>query len=331
MPLTLLVPHLLPGPDAPAALRELRLPAIERALARGQTRRVDGASHEAWLTRAFGVADPAPIAAITLAHDAGPQAGFWLRADPVHLALGAEAATLHDASILDVTRAEADALLAALQAAFSADGLEFSAPARDRWYVRVPAGELPRTTPLALALGHNALGLLPRGTGRINWAGVVTEAQMLLATHAVNAERERQGRPAINSIWLWGEGEAPAKLETAFARVHAADALSLGLARLAGATKNALPASLGELASGDSVLVVDERLARAYLGGDAGAWAEGARALDETWFAQLDTAAARFGGVTLVLPAASDTVIVEYTPAAKWRWLRTRRTLASHA
>jgi hypothetical protein len=331
MPLTLLVPHLLPGPDAPAALRELRLPAIERALARSETRRVEGASHEIWLTRAFGVADPAPIAAITLAHDAGPHPGSWLRADPVHVALSAEGAVLNDASILDVTRAEADALVAALQSTFSADGLEFSAPTPDRWYVRVPAGELPRTTPLARALGRNALGLLPRGTGRINWAGVVTEAQMLLSTHAVNAERESGRRPAINSVWLWGEGEAPAKLESAFTRVHAADALSQGLARLAGATAQALPASLDDLESGRGVLVVDERLARAYLGGDEGAWADGARALDETWFAHIDTAAARFGGVTLVLPAARDTVIAEYSPAAKWRWLRARRTLASHA
>jgi hypothetical protein len=331
MPLTLVVPHLLPGPDAPGALRELRLPAIERALARADTRHVEGAGHEAWLTRAFGLADPAPVAAVTLAHDAGPRAGSWLRADPVHLALGAEGATLHDASILDVTRAEADALIATLQATFSADGLEFSAPAPDRWYVRVPPGELPRTTPLARALGHNALGLLPRGTGRINWAGVITEAQMLLSTHGVNAEREGRQRPAINSLWLWGEGDAPTKVERAFARVHAADALSRGLARLAGVTAHALPESLDDLEGGDAVLVVDERLARAYLGGDEGAWAEAARALDATWFARLDSAAARFGSVTLVLPAARDTLIAEYSPAAKWRWLRARRTLASHA
>jgi hypothetical protein len=331
MPLTLLVPHLLPGPDAPAALRELRLPAIERALARADTGRVDGAGHEKWLTRAFGLADPAPIAAITLAHDAGPHSGSWLRADPVHLSLNVEGAMLHDASMLDVTRAEADALLAALQAMFSADGLEFSAPAPDRWYVRVPSGELPRTTPLARALGHNALGLLPRGTGRINWAGVITEAQMLLSTHAVNAVRESERRPAINSFWLWGEGEAPAKLEPAFARVHAADALSLGLARLAGATTHAVPASLDELEGGDRVLVVDERLVRAYLGGEESAWSEAARALDSQWFARLDSAAARFGGVTLVLPATADTVIAEYSSSAKWRWLRSRRPLASHA
>jgi hypothetical protein len=69
--------------------------------------------------------------------------------------------------------------IAALQSHFASDGLEFTAPSPDRWYVRMPAGEAPRTTPLAEAKGRNVFGLLP-ADGR--WRSAMTEAQMILSS-----------------------------------------------------------------------------------------------------------------------------------------------------
>ena len=334
MPLDLVIPDLLVPADAPAAMRELRLPWAERWVARAAPQRVALRGLDAWLTRAFAVPEPSGIAAITLAADDQPRPGNWLRADPVHLRIGQDAVALHDAAVLDVTPAEAAALVAALQAHFESDGLEFLAPAADRWYVRVPDGEVPATTPLANALGRNVFGLLPKGSGRINWASALTEAQMVLASHAVNAAREEAGRPAINSVWFWGEGAAPAKVESAYALVYARDAVARGLGRLAG-TRTLPPvesfALVDAVRTTEWVLVVEDRLTTALRAGGEAAWASAANALDDAWFADLGRAAQRFDGVRIVLPGPRDTLVATLSPRSKWRLFRARKPLVTHA
>ena len=334
MPLDLVVPDLLLAAGAPGAMRELRLPWAERWIARADPQRVDIRGLEAWLARAFAIAEPAPAAAIALAGDDAARPGSWLRADPVHLRIGQDAVALHDASVLEVTRAEATDLVAALQAHFASDGLEFLAPVPDRWYVRVPEAELPRTTPLAQAVGRNVFGLLPRGSGRINWGAAITEAQMVMSTHAVNVAREEAGRPAINSVWFWGEGSVPSQVASPYALVHAADAFARGLARLAGVRA---PGAAGGFDAVDAVgpaegvLVVEDGLTRALRGGGEAAWADAARDLDDRWFAHLGSAAERFEGIRLVLPGPRDTLVATLGPQARWRWFRSRKPLTAHA
>ena len=332
MPLDLVVPDLLLPVEAPEAMRSVRLPALERWLARGVLSRAPQGNAEGLLAALHGLAAPAPVAAIALAGDAAPREGAWLRADPVHLRAGQDAVALHDASILDIAAEEAHALRDALQAHFREDGLEFLAPAPDRWYVRVPEGELPRTVPLAEALGRNVFGLLPRGAGRINWAGALTEVQMLFAAHEVNARREARGAPAINSVWFWGEGALPGPLASPYAAVFADAPFPRGLARLAGVRASPLPASLDgvEPPGAGDVLVQLEALAAPLARRDAAAWGEAARRLDADWFAVLPRAIARFGRVRLMLPTGRDTCVAELSGAARWRWFRVRRPLAGH-
>jgi hypothetical protein len=334
MPLDLVVPDLLLPADAPRALRELRLPWAERALARADRERVAIRGLDAWLARAFAVAEPLPVAAVTLAGDDAPRAGTWLRADPVHLHVGQDAVALHDAAILGVTRDEAAALVAALQSLFGADGLEFLAPVPERWYVRVPEGEMPGTTPLDEAIGRNVFGLLPRGAGRINWGAAITEAQMVLSAHPVNAARAAAGRPAINSVWFWGGGATPANPVSSYALVHAGNAFARGLGKLSGT--RTVPAGAGfaqidAVRPDEWVLVVEERLTRALRSGGEDAWVRAAQTLDTEWFAGLGAAAERFEGVRLVLPSARDTLVATLTPRSRWRWWRARRPLATHA
>src|ERR1700760_1653902 len=100
MPLDLLVPDLLPPADAPAALRGVRLPHLERWLARGDVERGKATSATEGLASAFGVALPAPVAAVSAAGEGLEGEGAWLRADPVHLRVDRDTVTLHDASIL---------------------------------------------------------------------------------------------------------------------------------------------------------------------------------------------------------------------------------------
>lgn len=334
MPLALVVPDLLLPADAPESLRAARLPRIERWLGRGSLSRVDARGAEAWLSRAFGIAGEPPVAAVSLAADDAPREGTWLRADPVHLRLAQDAVTLHDAAALGVTREEAAALVEALGRHFESDGLGFHAPSPERWYVRVPEGEAPATTPLADAVGRNVYGLLPKGMGRINWPAAITEAQMVMSAHPVNAEREAAGRPALNSVWFWGGGALPAKLEPRFSSVYASDAYARGLARIAGIPAHDLPAALDDIAparGGEPTLVVDQRLVAALRSGDAARWSAEAAAVEAAWFGTLGTAIGRFGGVRVILPGAEGTLEAGLDGASRWRWWRRSKRIASHA
>jgi hypothetical protein len=343
MPLDLLVADLLLPPDAPTALRATRLPHLEKWLARADAAKSPSRGAAGALASLHGLPAPAPIAAISLAGEKiGDRPQFsagqkmevcprfsWLRADPVHLRIDHDAVKLHDGSILGVSRDEAEELIAALQAHFAPDGLEFFALAPDRWYVRVPEGESPRTTPLPHALGRNVFGLLPEGTGRFNWRSALTEAQMVMSTHAVNARREEEGKLAINSVWFWGEGAAPASVEKRYSLVYANDSFALGLAALSGARLAAPPATLAAVDFDDAVLVAIDTLTPPLNRGDAAAWQQGAALLERDWFATLGDAIERFGEVRVILPADTGTIVATLTPAARWRWFRARKPLTA--
>lgn len=335
MPLDLLIPDLLLPAGAPPEMAGLRLPWVERWMARGETQRLPLKGADAWLARAFLLpeAEP-PIAAVTLAGDSGPREGEWLRADPVHMRVGQDAVTLHDASILGIARPEADALSAALAGHFAADGLELVAPHPERWYVRVPAGEMPVTTPLAAATGHNVFGLLPRGSGRINWGSAITEAQMVLSNHEVNTAREAANQPAINSVWFWGGGAAPARVESSYALLYASEPFARGLGNLAG-IRTLDPVAdfdaIDAVRAREWVLLVDDRLTRALRSGDTAGWIKAAQAIEATWFARIGRHTDRFDGLRIVLPGPRDTLVVSISSRSKWMWFRTRKPLTDHA
>ncbi|MBL0141198.1 MAG: hypothetical protein IPP91_03830 [Betaproteobacteria bacterium] len=332
MPLTLLVPDLLPPADAPDAMKGLRLPRIETWLARGDRAREPGTGN-AWLLRQWGLDSQASVAALTLAADGGPRDGLWLRADPVHQRIDRNALVLHDSSVLALTPAEGDAAVAALNDFFAGDGLEFCAPCPDRWYVRVPPGELPRTVSLDEAVGRNPFGMIPEGGERLKWPSIFSEAQMLLARLPFNTAREAAGRPTLNAVWFWGGGAFPAALPRPFDDVASSDALARSLALASGCPARPLPAGLAQMParhSGEFLAVVDS-LQAPFRRGDAEEWIAAARVLEESWFPDLGEALAAFGRLRVVLPSERDTVIVDLPPGARWRLFRRTRPLASHA
>jgi len=308
MPLDLLVRDLLPSaPGSP------RLRSLEKWLARADVQR-DAGGAAGFLARAFG--QPAlAVAALERLADGAPE-GAWMRADPVHLRVQGDELRLYDASVLDVTGEEARQLAQALQAHFAVDGLEFAVSAPDRWYVKLASGDAPKTTSIDDAVGRNVFGLLP-GDGK--WRNALTEAQMILSGHEANARREAEGKPAVNSVWFWGGGALPAGRAQPYAAVYADDPLTRGLAAWSGAETASLPGGLAAVdlhRSDDAILV---------------ALPAGNATFDERWFAPLGHAVERFDRVRLVLPSADATVIATLTGAARWRWFRPSKPLATYA
>ena len=312
MPLDLLVPDLLPSPDA----RPARLHFVEKWLARADAARHPARGAPAWLADAYGLPF-LPAAALSRLGDTGNAEGTWMRADPVHLAVEGDTLRLRDASSLDVRLDEARSLAAALQDHFAADGLEFSVETPERWYVKLAAGEAPGTTSLEDALGRNVFGLLPHDG---KWRSAMTEAQMILNGHEVNARREAEGKPAVNSVWFWGGGALPAAISRPYAVVHANDPLARGLAKLSGAQLQGVPKGIADVdlaRATDSVLAVVGSIDNATL--------------DEQWFRPLGDAIERFDLVRIILPSSRDTLVAILTASSRWRWFRSAKPLSAYA
>jgi hypothetical protein len=316
--LDIVLPQVLPTAG------QARMPALERWLARGDAGTLAAGNLAAILAAQYGLREPVPYAAISLAGEQAPGtdhgSAAWLRADPVHLEVGQVAARLHDASHLDVTPDEARSLTGELSRLFARDALEFIAPSPQRWYVRVPDAEVPVTTPLEEALRQNTAAALPRGPGRIRWPSVLTETQMQLAASDVNSRRDAQGKPAINSVWFWGGGRAPQSISPRYSMVYASEPVTRGLAVLSGAGVASVPAGYGGIDAvgkeGSVLLVLEDRASEA---------------LDNGWFVTLPDALRRFDVVHLLLPRGRDTLVARIGRGARWRWLRRLRALSSHA
>lgn len=332
MRLDLLIPDLFPPADATAEMRALRLPALEKWLAAAELARGPARGALEWLAQAHGLAEPAPVAAIALAGEGREARGTWLRADPVHLRIERDAMVLHPAATLAIEAHEAEALVATLQAHFREDGLEFASPDPERWYVRIPEGDIPATTPLADAAGRDILRLLPDSEGSVNLRMTLTEAQMLLAPHEVNARREAARRPVINSVWFWGGGPLPAALDAAYHAIHAATPFARGLARLTGVDARKARPALADIEEGAPTMLVElDMLSRALERGDSAGWNEAALALEREWFEPLARELDRFDEVRLILPGAKETLVARLRRPSLLQRFRSAQPLSAYA
>lgn len=235
--------------------RETRGP-FGKLVARGQ-RRPASPGLNAALCQAFGLPPDGPLAPITLAADGiDPGPDYWLRADPVHLRIHIDKVVL-DPAPLRLEPAEAEALVASLNAHFAEDGLHFCAPAPERGYLRVPHPLRLHTRSPDAVSGQAIDAHLPQGEDARLWRARMNEIQMLLHDHPVNAAREARGLAPVNGLWLWGGGVATPLPRPSFDAIYANTHEARALAQAAGLPCTPPPRPLAELPSGlDRVLVV---------------------------------------------------------------------------
>ncbi len=136
---------------------------------------------------------------------------------PVHLQAGTDNAVLMGARFLNVESAEWAALQPDLNQWLQADGISLFSAVSGRHYLGFNAAALDRVgptdlPPLGCALNRH-VGVLLAGDELRPFRRWLTELQMWLYAHPVNAERAKAGvtlhgsrspRPEINSLWVWG-------------------------------------------------------------------------------------------------------------------------------
>lgn len=309
-----------------------RLPAAETLLARADRRTGTATELEATLLELFDlpVALSSPsVAALTFLADVGRLPDGWcLRADPVHLHADQDHLRLFGERLLQLTAAEADVLVAELNASYAADGWRFEAPVPGRWYLLLPTESDIATVPLPRAMGHDVRSRLPSGPDHVRWLRMLTEIQMLLHASQVNQQREQRGALTVNSVWLWGQGTVPASITSPWAQVWTNEPLAAGLARLSGRTCEPVPGGaepvLGKLRG--RALVVLEQARENALYGDQSAWELELKRLEQQWFEPLSRAL-RHGDLDELEWLPGDGCSYRLRRRHLRRWWRRRRPL----
>lgn len=269
----MVVPDLiLPREAAAEGYSGLRLPALEKMLARGELSALPAPLLEDWLCAAFGVENGAIAPVTLLAEGENPGAAYWLRADPVHLMLRGSEIVLHPVASLNED--EAMRMCDSLNRHFAEEGLHFIAPGPQRWYLRLERAPELITHSVARVAGRDIGAFLPHGADVLEWHRLLNEIQMLLTSHPVNSAREARGDWVVNSIWPWGGGRAPGQLLRPCARIYTDSPLAGAFATAAGMEPLSLPAARAGWAAGDAgtTLIVWDGLRHALQHGDLGEW-----------------------------------------------------------
>lgn len=185
-----------------------------------------------------------PAAAATRQLDRGDAAGAaWVRADPAFVRPdinGARLLAIGEALALD--EASAESLLRALRPVFGDHGMPIEATVPSRWYLRVePGAPLPRFAGPDEALGADLFEHLPPGDAGRRWRALLSDAQVTLHQHPLNAERGARGLAPVNSVWFWGAGRLPDHVASGCSRIASDDHVLAAFAALAGLSHVALP------------------------------------------------------------------------------------------
>ena len=269
---TLLLPGLAEPPRDSLDLPPT--PTLDRLFARASRIPDPETVFERALLRGFfSEADPPPWAALSCWGDTGvPPAGPVLRADPLHLQAGTQHHVHFDQARLDVDAEESAELLASLNTLLQPDGMALEAPTPGRWYLHLPAAVDLTNQPLSDGLALGTALWAPRGRDATRFKGLLTELQMLLHDHPLNAARERLGQLPVNSLWLWGEGPLPTDCRAPFDLIVGGDAMGRGLAFASGADWCADWSARDPSAPALRSLWVIDALLRPALWGDREAW-----------------------------------------------------------
>jgi len=241
------------------------VPAAEWLLARGRPSPVQGMPWREWLlapvVAGTGLLRRYPAGPAVRACSAGSRPeGTWACARLVHLAAAIEHLRLAPGD-LGISAVESSTLLGHVNRHLEGRGFRLHPQAASAdWHLECDESIECDAAEPELAVGCSVRDLMPGGRdgGRIR--ALMNEIQMLLHEHPVNQDRAGHGRPAINTLWLWGFGRLEETGQATLPMLYTDDAWLSGIWRLNGMQSEPLDAfAKGIDAVGGQVLVAGSR------------------------------------------------------------------------
>jgi hypothetical protein len=237
------------------------LPALTWLATRGRRQATWVGDWRAWLLSCFG-----PGAEVLQRFPAGPSlralvdaraaaTGCWACAEPVHLTTALDHLRLAPRAELELAADESRALAASLDAALASSGYSLSWSDRGVWLLGCATSVECDTVEPAQVEGSDVREGLPSGRDGARIRQLTNELQMLLHEHPVNAARAARGLPVVNSIWLWGFGEADGPAAGALPELCSDDLWLTGLWQLHGSQARPLADAPRALASARQLLI----------------------------------------------------------------------------
>jgi len=216
---------------------------------------------------------------------------FWLKIDPVQMIPDRDTLVLIPGVDLQITEAEAKALIEAFNLHFEQDkvAIEYGSPTN--WFLSVKQSVDLQTTSLSDASYQPLHDKYPTGHAAQYWRQLLNEASMLFYTHPVNENRRSQGLSEINGVWLWGEGVLSALdiQPREKAVIGSEDVYLKGLADLTGAQNTPFPETLQACLDSEQPqqLIMPNRLNEDLDKLTQAGWIEAVKWLEADWMVPL--------------------------------------------
>jgi len=216
---------------------------------------------------------------------------WYLRADPVHLRPDGDGLIVFGNQGLNITRAEADAFCAEINAVYDDMPWRLFALTPTQWLLESDVAPKMRTYALDKVIGLSLRDYLPYGDQAKQWHAILNELQMLMHSSSVNAARLASGETPVNSVWFWGGGSLPESTAdrhaTSWVQCWSNESLSLALAKFTNVPRADLPADgkqwLSQAITPGRHLMVLEDVNVSAATSDIHSWWQILSDLDERW------------------------------------------------
>lgn len=195
---------------------------------------------------ALGRQSPAEgLAALRLWGQTGERPGAWIAAaDPVYMEPQLDRLFLHALRAEDLGRSEIRRLYDGLQETLGSDDALGFARLGDCGYIRSQQPMVTASFPAAVLDRQNPYDWLPSASTGAATLRLISEIEMTLHAHPVNAERLSRGLRPVNSLWVWGGGRAPQQSSAPMPPLYADDPLLRGYWHSVGATNADWPGTI---------------------------------------------------------------------------------------
>ena len=184
------------------------------------------------------------LAALRMWGQTGDRPTAWIAAaDPVYLEPRLDRLCLHALRGPDVPSSDLRPLFDHLQRTLAGDSHFGFARIGSNGYLRAEKPISTASVPSCVIDQREPGEFLPTGEHTARHRNILGEIEMALHEHEVNRRRAEEGKPPINSLWLWGGGLAPERTTRPQPPLFADDPLLSGYWESATAVNEEWPGS----------------------------------------------------------------------------------------